>query len=91
MELIISETRRERDWYYCDRCYLSKTGDVINAKIRGDCLVDPEKIRSMRLEIQARLPINQKGNYRIEPDEITKALWNDWQRRQSMGKAENNN
>lgn len=91
MELIISETRRKRDWYFADGIYLCKEGEKVCSKIYGKNLVNPDNIRNTRKEIQKRLDINQRGLYRTEPDLITIELWNDWQRRQSLGKAEDNN
>lgn len=85
MELIISEERRKRDWYYLDGAYISKEGDKICAKIIGGQLPNPETIRLQRQIQQKRLPLNQRGLYRTEPDPITLALWNDWQARQSVG------
>lgn len=88
MELIASEERRKRNWYYSEGKYIAKQGEVVCATINGADLTDPDIIAYRRQMTQKLLPINQRGLYRIEPDPITKALWNDWQRRQSVGKTE---
>ncbi len=91
MELIISETRRKRDWYFADGIYLCKEGDNTCARIHGKNLPNPDNMRNTRKEIQKRLDINMRALYRTEPDPVTVELWNDWQRRQSLGEAETDN
>lgn len=91
MELITSESRRKRDWYFADGVYICKEGDKVCAKIHGKTLANPDNIRLRRQQTNKSLPINQRGLYRIEPDPITIELWNDWQRRQGVGEAEIDN
>lgn len=83
MELIIAESRRKRSWYYSDGEYICKEGSNICARVLGKYLPDPNTLREKRQIQQKRLPLNQRGLYRVEPDEVTKVLWNDWQRRQN--------
>ena len=85
MEHIISESRRKREWYYADGVYFCKENDKICAKLRGEHLPNPDEIRFRRSQTRRGLPFNVRGLYRVEPDPITIELWNDWQRRQSMG------
>lgn len=91
MELVVAETRRKRDWYFDDGKYLCMEGEKVCSRVYGKHLIDPNKIRYTRAQMRQRLDINQRGLYRVEPDPVTIELWNDWQRRQSVGETENNN
>jgi hypothetical protein len=84
MELIIKEQRRPRTWYYESGEYTSRNEENIFARIRGEFLPDPEEISLKRRMAQSTLPKNKRGLYRVQPDPITVALWNDWQARKSM-------
>lgn len=81
MELIVKDSRNNREWYYEDGKYIAKTGDVAYVKLYGKHLPDPDLIRERRKIAQKMQPVNMQGLYRVEPDPITVALWNDWQNR----------
>lgn len=83
MEFVVSESRRPRKWYYFDKEYYSKEGDNIVAKIAGCELVSPDVICARRKAVRATLPLNARGLYRVTPDPVTVALWQDWQNRKN--------
>jgi len=92
MEFVIKESRRPYTWYFCPPAtYLCKEGDTLRAKLFGGDIPNPEEIVLKRKIARARLPLNQRGLYRTQPDPITVELWNDWQRRQGLGENETNN
>jgi len=91
MEFVISESRRKRDWYFQDGVYHCFSGDTLNAKINAHELTDPEELRARRMMVRRQIPLNQRGLYRVDPDPVTVALWNDWQKRKCMGETTGDN
>lgn len=81
MELIVKEIRRPREWYYYNGEYISKSGDKVFTRIKGEFLPCPEKINYQRKAAQILLSKNKRGLYRTQIDPVIEALWNDWQTR----------
>lgn len=85
MEQIIRETRRPHTWFYEDGFYICEhdNGTIVK-KIHAHLWPDPMKLKDSYIRARLRVPEKERKNFRIEPDPVVVAIWNDYQKRKQV-------